>query len=127
MKINLIGILFFAVTCNSPAVLKDALIFIEKLQHDFGTIPYRNKTSHRFEFSNPGETPLVIYEVKASCGCTVPEWPKKPLNPGSKGEIIITYDAASPGTFYKEIKVHYNGSGSPVVLKIRGQVEYPDM
>ena len=119
--------IFLLLACSSAPPSQEAVIHFNTMEHDFRTLTYEKVAEYSFQFSNSGKVPLVISDVKASCGCTIPEWPKKPLIPGSKGEIIITYDAASPGTFHKEIKVHYNGSGSPVVLKIRGEVEYPNM
>jgi hypothetical protein len=73
-------------------------------------------------FSNTGDTPLVIQNVKTSCGCTVPEWPQKPVNPGNSGEIKINYDTSHPGMFNKTITVFYNGQESPQVLNIKGKV-----
>lgn len=110
-----------------PAPSAEAVIQFDEYEHSFGTLSFKKETGYSFQFSNPGKVPLVINDVKTSCGCTVPEWPLKPLKPGSKGEIKIKYDAASPGVFHKEIKVHYNGSGSPAILRIKGQVEYPDL
>jgi len=69
---------------------------------------------------------LIINEVKTSCGCTVPEWPKTPIRRGEKGLIKIKYDASSPGVFHKYVEVFYNGSGSPDSLEIKGEVEYPE-
>jgi hypothetical protein len=76
-------------------------------------------------FSNTGDTPLVIQNVKTSCGCTVPEWPKNPLKSGKSSEISINYDTTHPGMFNKTITVFYNGENSPIVLSIKGKVAYP--
>ncbi len=110
-----------------PAPGTEAVIQFDEYEHSFGTLSFKKETGYSFQFSNPGKVPLVINDVKTSCGCTVPEWPRKPVKPGSTGEIKIKYDAASPGAFSKEITVHYNGTGSPAVLRIKGQVEYPDL
>lgn len=112
--------------CAPEIPRNDASIGFGKEKHDFGTIPYKKEATHLFEFTNPGKTPLIISDVKTSCGCTVPEWPKKPIKPGADGEIKIKYDAAFPGVFHKTVEVFYNGTGSPYNLEIKGEVEYPE-
>lgn len=115
--------LFFS--CTNSVMKKDALIHFENDDYNFSTLSYKKEAEHNFQFTNPGKTPLVIFEVKTSCGCTVPDWPKKPIKSGRKGEIKIKYDAASPGVFHKTITVYFNGEESPQILTIKGVVEYP--
>ncbi|MEL7585843.1 MAG: DUF1573 domain-containing protein [Prolixibacteraceae bacterium] len=113
--------LFFA--CSGPIIRNDAEIRFGEQEHDFGILNHKEAAEYRFTFSNPGETALVVSDVKSSCGCTVAEWTKTPVKPGKSGIVVIRYDAASPGTFRKEVNVYYNGPGSPVVLKINGDVQ----
>ena len=75
-----------------------------------------------FAFSNPGTSPLVIEQVETSCGCTVPEWPQKPILPGKHGEIKVRYDTSQPSMFSKTIIVYFNGKNSPAKLTINGSV-----
>lgn len=117
-------ILVLLSACTASVSHKDASINFNKEKHDFGTIPYKKEATYSFEFTNPGKTMLMIYDVKTSCGCTVPEWPKEPIRPGRKGKITIKYDAAFPGVFHKTVEVYYNGSDSPTILMIKGEVEY---
>jgi hypothetical protein len=119
-------ILILACSCTTTVTINDAVIGFFKADQDFGSIPYKKEASYSFQFSNPGETPLLILDVKTSCGCTVPEWTKKPVKPGGAGEIKIKYDADFPGVFHKTIKVYYNGKDSPKDLSIKGEVAYPD-
>ncbi len=127
LKIYFISQLLMAVVSCNPSVTKDdAHILLKNKAHDFRSLPYQKEATCSFQFTNPGETPLLILDVKTSCGCTVPEWTKKPVKPGSSGEIKIKYDAAFPGVFHKTIKVYYNGKDSPKELSITGEVEYPD-
>lgn len=95
-------------------------------EHDFGNISSKKSVSTLFEFSNAGEMPLLIKEVKTSCGCTVPEWSKEIIQSNESGEIKILYDAKYPGRFNKTITVFYNGKNSPQVLTIKGEVPYPE-
>ena len=87
-------------------------------------IPKDGGVSAVFKFSNTGETPLLIYDVKTSCGCTVPEWPKEGIAPKEEGIIKVNYDAKHFGNFSKTITVFYNGVNSPQLLTIKGEVVY---
>jgi hypothetical protein len=112
--------------CSASVTKNDASIKFDKEKYDFGKISYKKEATCTFEFSNPGKTILIINDVKTSCGCTVPEWSKEPIRPGGKGQIKIKYDAAFPGLFHKTVEVFYNGPDSPIILEIKGEVDYPE-
>lgn len=97
--------------------------FVEK-SHDFGTIKEANgPVSYEFEFKNVGNEPLVILSATASCGCTRPEYPEKPINPGEKGKIKVTYNPVGrPGEFDRKVKIRTNDSSRRPILKITGVV-----
>lgn len=65
----------------------------ESEEHDFGTIKEGDVVSHTFKFTNVGESPLIIQNASASCGCTVPQWTKTPVPVGGTGEIQVKYDS----------------------------------
>ncbi|MBI4646749.1 MAG: DUF1573 domain-containing protein [Bacteroidia bacterium] len=92
--------------------------------HDFGVIEENGgKVSNKFEFTNTGSEPLVINNVKASCGCTTPEWSKEPVPAGAKGYVTATFDPKNrPGNFNKSITVTYAESQTKV-LYIKGEVK----
>lgn len=125
-KILLFLLLSIFCGCSATVNRSDASISFSETEHNFGTVPYQKEAAYSFSFSNPGKTNLIIYDVKTSCGCTIPEWTKKPLETAEAGEIGIKYDAAFPGVFHKTITVYYNGKESPVTLTIKGEVEYPE-
>ncbi|MFV0266549.1 MAG: DUF1573 domain-containing protein [Draconibacterium sp.] len=76
----------------------NATIVFENTVHDFGELELNGNGSCSFVFSNPGNAPLLIQQVKTSCGCTVPEWPARPIKPGS-GEIkSVTIPRAREGS-----------------------------
>lgn len=76
-----------------------------------------------FEFSNTGNAPLMIIDVKASCGCTHPEFPLQPIAPGKKGKIKVKYNpAGASGGFRKSLTVKTNGREKRVSLYIEGSV-----
>ena len=118
--------IFLLLNCSSPPLFQEAVIQFSKIEHDFGLLSVKEEAACSFHFSNPGKVPLVVSDVKTSCGCMAPDWTHKPIKPGLMGEIKIKYDSALPSTFNKKIKVHYNSPGSPIVLRIKGKVEYPD-
>ena len=107
----------------SLATAQKPVITFEKKTHDFGTVPSTaGKISCVFEFTNTGNADLIIPNVSATCGCTVPEWTKTPIAPNGKGSITVTYDATNrPGRIDKDITVSSN-AGPNEVLKITGEV-----
>lgn len=124
MKRTLISItIFLLAVLVLPA--GNAHIEFVKATHDFGTIKEDGgPVECEFEFVNDGDEPLVIISANASCGCTRPEYPKKPIKPGKKAKIKVTYlPKGRPGEFTKSIKVRTNGKNPKnVTLKITGVV-----
>ncbi len=70
-----------------------AMTFKEET-YDFGKIKDGEKVSHDFIFENTGEAPLIILNATATCGCTVPEWPKEPIAVGGTAKITVVFDSA---------------------------------
>ena len=108
---------------NKKVKAKAIAMFTEK-NHDFGYIKEeKGAVSHDFEFENVGDEPLLILSATASCGCTRPEYPTKPIKPGKKGKIKVTFSPIGrPGPFRKEIRVKTNGRNKMVRLHIEGSV-----
>jgi len=100
-------------------------IKFEEEIYNFGQVPEDGgKVSHTFRFTNEGEQPLVVHNVKASCGCTTPDWTRKPVKPGDGGYVKATFDPMRrPGNFNKSIIVRSNAKESTVVLRITGKVK----
>ena len=92
--------------------------------HDFGNIKEANgPVSCTFEFTNTGNKPLLIIDATASCGCTHPEYPSKPIKPGKTGKIKVTYSPIGrPGAFNKSVKIKTNGKERTTTLHITGTV-----
>ncbi len=105
---------------------KQAEIKFDKTVINFGKFPESSpKVSGVFTFTNAGNAPLIINQAVASCGCTVPEYTKKPIQPGQKGEIKVTYNGTGkfPGPFKKSITVRTNGKVEMTRLYIEGNME----
>lgn len=106
---------------EKPASSQDSIIF-KSIVHDYGTIAQGSDGSCEFDFTNKGKSPIILSNVHASCGCTVPEWPKEPILPGKTSSIKVKYNTANMGSFGKTITVSSNAANSSVVLTIKGNV-----
>lgn len=102
----------------------EAEIKFEKTNHNFGSFPETEKVTCTFKFTNTGDNMLVIHQAIASCGCTVPQYPKQPIKPGESGEIKVTYDGSGkfPGHFKKSITLRTNAKQEIVRLYIEGDM-----
>jgi hypothetical protein len=100
------------------------VITFETKTWDFGKIAEEDqKATYVFNFTNTGNTPLVVSRVHASCGCTTPTWTKEPIEPGKKGSVTVAYNPLGrPGVFTKTITVFTNASEENVTLLIKGEV-----
>jgi hypothetical protein len=110
-------------TAGTSESIAGAGIQFETTEHDFGTIPEKGDGTFAFVFKNTGKEPLILKNVRSSCGCTVPEWPKEPIKKGNKGTIKVIYNTRITGSFHKQITVYSNAEGDPVILQIKGKVE----
>ena len=108
----------FAFTSNAQGALK-----FKQEKHDFGTIAEGTIATYSFVFTNTGKTPVVISNVKPSCGCTTPDWTREPVMPGKTGKVTASYNSAGRlGIFNKTVTVMNNGEASQIVLGIQGTV-----
>ena len=122
IQILLLGLTFALSTFVASA--QKAVITCEKSVHNFGEIQEADgKVSHTFVVKNEGIDPLVISNVTAFCGCTIPEWTKEPIQAGKEGEVKVTFDPKNrPGNFMKTIRVYGNSMKNGFLLTIRGKV-----
>jgi hypothetical protein len=90
--------------------------------YDFGKIPQGKPVTAEFQFKNPSLVPLIINSVKPSCGCTVADYPKEPVQPQKSGTIRVTFNAANTGYFQKSVVVATNAGDETEILIIKGEV-----
>lgn len=92
-------------TPAKPAAQKTdgPIITLQKSSHDFGDINQGDVVEQVFKFTNTGNQPLIISEIKTTCGCTTPVFPKNPIMPGASGEIKVGFNSA--GKANKQTKV----------------------
>jgi len=107
-----------AMTAQQPVMT------FEKTEHDFGKINEADgRVSTEFVFKNEGMAPLVLSNVRASCGCTTPSWTREPVEPGQSGSITVTYNPnGRPGRFQKTITITSNASNPTEKVYIKGEV-----
>ncbi len=124
-------VFFFSLVFMSSMVLfaqqerkvkSNAEMSFSSLSHDYGSIVYGADGTYSFKFTNKAQKPIVVTNVKSSCGCTVPSWPKEPIQPGGTGNIIVKYNTKLSGSFNKTVQVFSTAENSPVKLSIRGKV-----
>lgn len=89
---------------------------------DYGTVAHNADGVRAFKFKNIGTAPIVITNVKGSCGCTVPTKPDHAIMPGETAEIGVKYATDRVGAFSKTVTVTSNASEPTVILKIKGTV-----
>lgn len=116
-------VLFFSVNQIS-AQNSAAKIEFSSIEYDFGNIDAADGIAEcEFIFFNKGTVPLVLNEVKPSCGCTTPGWTREPVLPGKSGSIKVNFNPkGSKGRFNKSISVSSNAENSKVLLVIKGNV-----
>ena len=122
MMTLLIGTLSFAFAQSGQ---KQAEIKFDKLTHNFGTITDKDPVQKcTFTFTNVGNAPLIINQAVASCGCTVPQYSKKPIMPGEKGSITVTFNSRGqfPSHFKKTVTVRSNGKIEMTRLYVEGTI-----
>lgn len=109
-------------SANVPDGEKPVITF-EQPVFKFGTIKEGDEVSHDFAFTNTGKSDLLISFASASCGCTVPEWPKKPIPPGGKGVIKATFNSTNKsGPQHKKITITANTKPELTEISIEGMV-----
>ena len=126
MKKGLLLLFFGLITfAGIQAQSKSAEIEFETEIVDYGTIEKGSDGVRAFKFKNTGEAPLIISNVKSSCGCTIPKKPEGPIAPGETSEILVKYDTNRVGIIRKTITVTSNATTATKVLKIKGTITDP--
>lgn len=101
-------------------------IEFDKKEHDFGEIEAKTNVETVFSYTNTGDAPLVITDIKSSCGCTVPkDWSREPLAPGEKGEFTVKFNGSGTNKVSKTITVTANTEEGTETVKITAFVK-PD-
>jgi hypothetical protein len=111
------------VTSPVPDGPKTTIKYTEE-EYKFGKVMEGDVVEHAFEFTNTGKEPLIITDCRASCGCTVPEWPRDPVAPGATSRINAKFNTTGKsGDQTKVITVTANTEPFESHVTISGFVE----
>jgi len=124
-QLSKLPIVFCLLFSSSVLWAQQPQVVFTKLEHNFGTFKESDGVqTASFEFANEGAEPLIVNNVRASCGCTVPKWTREPVPPKGKGKIEVSYDPRNrPGVFNKSVMVTSNASNGAIALRVLGRVE----
>ncbi|AKD02893.1 DUF1573 domain-containing protein [Pontibacter korlensis] len=96
----------------------------QQTEYDFGSIKQGETVEHTFEFTNTGSTPLVIESATATCGCTAPDWTRKPVAPGEKGFVQVKFNSTGKiGQQQPTVTIRANTEPNIVRVALKGNVE----
>ena len=111
---------------TAMAKTSGAQIKFSEEKFDFGSIKQGDIVDHVFKFKNTGTQPLVISNVQASCGCTIPDWTKEPVAPGKMGMISAKFNSAGKmGMQTKVLTIESNAAAGAATVSLVGEVKDP--
>ena len=92
--------------------------------YDFGKIKEGEVVKHVFKFENTGNSPVILSQVSASCGCTTPTYTTTPILPGKTGQIAVEFNSAGQiGQQQKIITIASNSESNIMTVQLKGSVE----
>lgn len=98
----------------------------DKTEHDFGEIEKGTQVETVFKYTNTGEAPLVITDIKSTCGCTVPkDWSREPLASGESGQFTVKFNGSGQNKVSKTVTVTANTEKGSEMVKITAFIK-PD-
>ncbi len=90
---------------NNTTSAKQTIIHVDQTEFDLGTLKQGEPVTFTAQLKNKGDAPLIIYDTRASCGCTNIDYNKKPVLPDATLEINITYNAEDEGHFNRSVYI----------------------
>lgn len=113
-----------AAAARDASASKFPVIEFDKTEHDFGEIEAKTPVETIFKYKNTGDAPLVITDIKSSCGCTVPQdWSREPLAPGAEGQFTVKFNGSGANKVSKTITVTANTEKGSEMVKITAFVK----
>jgi hypothetical protein len=90
---------------------------------DFGDITQEKKVTHSFRFTNTGKSDLIIGNARGSCGCTIPDYPTKPIPPGESADVTVSFNPDGKHGFQnKQVTIVTNCRPSTKIISIKANV-----
>lgn len=96
--------------------------FAQEIIH-LGEVKLDSCMNANFEIKNTGRIPLIIKAAEPSCGCTLVEWNRRPIDPDQTSKINIRFEPFFVGKFSKSISVYCNTKQEVHILKFDGYVK----
>jgi hypothetical protein len=91
---------------------------------DFGTVDEGDVVEHEFSFTNTGKLPLIISTANSTCGCTVPEWPKEPIESGESASVMVRFNTlGKPNNQTKPVSIFANTYPNETKVYLKGHVK----
>ena len=111
---------------RDAASIEFPVLTFDKTEHDFGEIENGTPVETVFKYTNTGSAPLVITDIKSTCGCTVPQdWSKDPLAPGESSQFTVKFNGKGKNKVSKTVTVTANTETGKEQVKITAFVK-PD-
>jgi hypothetical protein len=111
---------------TNPKGLEPVMTFTTEM-HDFGKITQGERVKYSFKFKNTGGSELIISDAHGSCGCTVPEIPKKPIAPGEEAVVGVEFNSEGKrGINEKTVTIISNANPHTKVITIKAEVLVPE-
>ena len=99
----------------------------DKTSHDFGTINDGQAQETMFSYTNTGDTPLVVTDIKSTCGCTVPQgWSRQPLSPGESSQFTVKFNGKGANKVSKTVTVTANTKKGRETVRISAFINNPN-
>ena len=130
MKRILLSVAVFVLTTTAfaqPAAAQDKkkvadVAKFDKETIEMGKLKQGNPTKGTFTVTNISKEPLIIEQANPTCGCTISDYTKSPIEPGKTGVINATYNAANAGSFEKHLTVKFAGIDEIKTINLKGEV-----
>jgi hypothetical protein len=103
-----------ALAIQANAQESGPVITFKENAKDFGDIVQGQQVAHTFVLTNTGKQPLIISNVAATCGCTVPSWPKEPVAPGKSAEIKVSFNSTGKVGKQNSVVRIYSNASEPI-------------
>jgi Protein of unknown function (DUF1573) len=113
------------ITADTPLDTNNiAKISPEETDFNFGSVTEGEVVKHIYKFKNEGNQPLLITDIRTTCGCTVPTWNKSPIAAGASDQVEVKFDTKDKeNEQVKKITIIANTFPAETELILRGMVQ----
>jgi hypothetical protein len=122
MKLYLSSIFFFFCIYFGQSQSQLPILSVDNDVVDFGTIDQTANGRKSITITNTGQSPLIIHEVKGSCGCVILDFPKKPILSQQSAKIEFVYNVLKLGKISRTVTITSNAKKKKKIIKVKGKV-----